>query len=751
MNFAEAVKRLAPSLEGEIRLDTATRQAYATDASVYQQVPAAVALPKSVSDLQQLIHLAGETGVGLIPRAAGTSLAGQVVGPGIIVDLSRHFNRILEINRDQQWARVQPGVVRDELNLALIEQGLMFGPETSTSNRAMIGGMVGNNSCGANSIVYGSTRDQTIEIEGLLSDGSLARLGPIDTDQLARLAEREPNCLADQLTVDTYRLLGDSAVQEEIVRRFPKPTIRRRNTGYALDRLIECHAYGRGDEPFNLCQLVAGSEGTLMLVTEVKLRLHHLPPPKSALQCAHFNSVQEALQATQIAMQFQPYACELMDRLIIEGARRNLEQADNLDFVQGQPAAILVTQFRGASEADVAQQFQALQRKLETAGLGTAYPVLWGPAAERVWSVRKVGLGVVSNLPGDEKPVAVVEDTAVDLADLPAYIADFQKQIEQTYDVSCVHYAHAGSGELHLRPVLNLKRAEGVRKFRQIATDVARLVGDYRGSLSGEHGDGRLRAEFIEQMVGQQAYQWMRQIKQIWDPANLFNPQRIVDPPPMDQQLRYQVNQIQSKPDTIFDFESTGGMLGAAELCSGSGDCRKTALMGGTMCPSYMATRDEMDSTRARANLLRQSMTGQQGAKAPFDQVGVKQILDLCLSCKGCKRECPSNVDMAKLKAEFMQGYHDLHGLPWRTRLMASSHVWWQRASKVPWVYHLFTQTRGLSHLTKRVLGIHPARSVPRISNPTLSRWLKQRQPHPNAGKRGAVWLFVDEFTDYLD
>ncbi|MCH2181442.1 MAG: FAD-binding protein [Mariniblastus sp.] len=751
MNFAEAVKRLAPSLEGEIHLDPATRQAYATDASVYQQVPAAVALPKTVSDLRQLIQLARQTGVGLVPRTAGTSLAGQVVGPGMIVDLSRHFTRILEINAAQQWVRVQPGVVRDELNLALAEHGLMFGPETSTSNRAMIGGMVGNNSCGSNSIRYGSTRDQTIEIEGLLSDGSLARLGPVDAEQLERLSTHEPGCLADRITADTYRLLQDPEVQEEIVRRSPKASIHRRNTGYALDRLIECDAFGRGTQPFNLCRLIAGSEGSLMLATEVKLRLHRLPPPESALQCAHFDSVQEALQATQIAMQFQPYACELIDRLIIEGARRNLQQSDNLDFVQGQPAAILVTQLRGANRSDVEQQFHSLQTKLEKAGLGTAYPVLSGQAAERVWSVRKAGLGVVSNVPGNEKPVAVVEDTAVDLADLPAYIADFHEQIEQAYEVSCVHYAHAGSGELHLRPVLNLKREEGVQKFRHIATDVARLVQHYRGSLSGEHGDGRLRAEFIEQMVGPQVYQWMRQVKQIWDPQNVFNPQRIIDPPPMDKQLRYQVNQAESEPNTIFDFATTGGMLGAAELCSGSGDCRKTALMGGTMCPSYMATRNEMDTTRARANLLRQSMTGQQGSTAPFDQADVKQVLDLCLSCKGCKRECPSNVDMAKLKAEFLQGYYDLHGLPWRTRMMAASHVWTRRASKAPWLYHFFTQTPGLSRLVKRLLGIHPDRSIPRISHPTLGRWLEKHQPHPNAGQRGSVWLFVDEFTDYLD
>ncbi|MDG2185589.1 MAG: FAD-linked oxidase C-terminal domain-containing protein [Mariniblastus sp.] len=751
MKFAEAVNRLAPSFQGELHLDPTTRKVYATDASVYQEIPAAVAIPKTVEDLQRLIQLAHQTGVGLIPRTAGTSLAGQVVGPGIIVDVSRHFTRIMEINRAEKWVRVQPGVVRDELNLVLSEQGLMFGPETSTSNRAMIGGMVGNNSCGSNSIVYGSTREQTIEIQGLLSDGSLATLGPLDVESLSQLAATEPSTLADRIIRQTYQMLKEPSTQQEIFRQFPKPSIHRRNTGYALDQLIQCDAFGQGSEPFNPCRLIAGSEGTLMMITEIKLRCHELPPPEAAVQCAHFNSVHQALQATRIAMRFQPYACELIDQLIIEGARRNIGQSENLDFVQGQPAAILVTQLRGDTVDGVAKRFDELKHELVKAGLGTAYPVLSGTAAQRVWSLRKAGLGVVSNAPGDDKPVAVVEDTAVDLADLPAYIAEFDQQIQEQYGVTCVHYAHAGSGELHLRPVLNLKQAGDVEKFRQIATDVAQLVQRYRGSLSGEHGDGRLRAEFIEAMVGKRVYQWMRQIKQIWDPQNVFNPHRIVDPPPMDEQLRFQIDQDQKQPATVFDFQSTGGMLGAAELCSGSGDCRKTAAIGGTMCPSYMATRNEMDTTRARANLLRQSMTGQQSPAAPFDQPEVKQVLDLCLSCKGCKRECPSNVDMAKLKSEFLQGYYDLHGIPWRTRLMAANHVWNHWASKAPWLYHLATQTPGLSRWVKRLAGCHPDRSIPRISSPTVGRWFKKRRPHPNAGKRGSVWLFVDEFTDYLD
>ena len=751
MKFADAIKRLAPSFKGELHLDATTRKIYANDASVYQEIPIAVAVPRTLEDLQHLIQLAHDTDTGLIPRTAGTSLAGQVVGPGIIVDLSRYFTKILEINTAEKWVRVQPGVVRDELNLALAKHGLLFGPETSTSNRAMIGGMVGNNSCGSNSIIYGSTREQTLEIQGLLSDGSLTTLGPLSATRLRQLIKSEPNTLANRILRDSYQLLANPSVQQEIIRRFPKPSIDRRNTGYALDRVIDCDAFSNCSKPFNLCQLIAGSEGTLMMITEIKLQLHELPPPETAVQCAHFDSIEEALQATQIAMQFQPYACELIDHLIIAGARRNLGQSENLNFVQGEPAAILATQFRGTTTKEVADQFFALKTALEEAELGTAFPLLSGADVQQVWSLRKAGLGVVSNMPGDSKPVAVIEDTAVDLIDLPAYIAEFDQRVQQRYDITCVHYAHAGSGELHLRPVLNLKRADDVQKFRHIANDVAQLVHRYHGSLSGEHGDGRLRGEFIEQMVGKQVYQWMREIKTIWDPQNIFNPNRIIDSPPMDQQLKYQIDQPESRPKTIFDFESTGGMLGAAELCSGSGDCRKTAVMGGTMCPSYMATRNERDTTRARANLLRQSMTGDSSPDAPFDQREIKQILELCLSCKGCKRECPSNVDMAKLKAEFLQGYYDRHGTPWRTRWLAASHVWSHWASKVPWLYHLVTQSPGLSRGFKWLAGFHPNRSLPRISTPTFRHWYRKHTAHPQAGARGKVWLFVDEFTNYLD
>ena len=750
-DFANAVRHLAPTFEGELHVDAKMRQVYATDASVYQQVPAAVAIPKTVEDLQRLVGLSQQTGVGLIPRTAGTSLAGQVVGSGVIVDVSRYFTNIIEINPAEQWVRVEPGVVRDELNLVLADHGLMFGPETSTSNRAMIGGMVGNNSCGSNSIVYGSTREQTMSVRGVLSDGSLAEFGPLEPEQLQQLGEANSPLLADQILVGMYALLNDPETRQEIIREFPKPSIHRRNTGYALDRLIDCNAYGEEGPPFNPCQLIAGSEGTLLLITEIKLRCHPLPPSQSAVQCVHFDSLDQALQATRLAMRYQPYACELMDRLIVEGARRNLEQFENLQFIQGDPAAILATELRGETDAEIRQQFDSLEKELRDASLGTAYPVLFGDEARRVWSLRKAGLGVVSNLPGDHKPVAVIEDTAVDLADLPAYIAEFGQDIQKRHQISCVHYAHAGSGELHLRPVLNLKSREGRRSFRQIATDMVELVQRYKGSLSGEHGDGRLRSEFIERMVGPRNYDVMRQIKSLWDPNHLLNPKRIVDPPPMDEQLRFEADPIQSQPSTLFDFQSTHGMRGAAELCSGSGDCRKSALMGGTMCPSYMATRNELDTTRARANLLRQSMTGSHDPDAPFNQIDVKEILELCLSCKGCKRECPSNVDMAKLKAEFLQGYYDRNGTPWRTRLIAASHRVSHWASKIPWFYHWLTQSEPVSRLTKRLAGFHPKRSLPRISHPTFRDWFRQRDPHTNAGRQGSVWLFVDEFTNYLD
>ncbi len=749
--FEAAFKELGTRFDGQLHLDRLTRKLYATDASAYQELPQAVAFPKTEPDIQQLIELANRFQVGLIPRTAGTSLAGQVVGNGIVVDVSRYFTSILEINPHERWVRVQPGVIRDELNRALQPHGLLFGPETSTANRAMIGGMLGNNSCGSNSVVYGSTREHTLEVSGFLSDGSRATFGPLPSDQLQQACEGDS--LQARIYRQTLELLQPAEVRQCIVDQFPHPDIHRRNTGYAIDMLIDCNAFdSSSDRPFDFCQLLAGSEGTLFFATEIKLNCLPLPPPVSGLQCAHFESVDEALRATSIALEFEPYAVELMDHLIIEGARRNLEQQPNVEsFVQGEPRAILVTDLRGDSEADVLQRTGRLQQRLSEASLGYHYPVVFGADAKKVWEVRKAGLGVVANIPGDAKPVAVIEDTAVAVADLPNYIRDFNQILDSEFGLSCVHYAHAGSGEIHLRPILNLKTADGNRDFRRVAQRIADLVKQYRGSLSGEHGDGRLRGEFLEQMIGSENYQLIKQVKRIWDPVGVFNPDKIVDTPPMNTGLRYEPGQSTRELETVFDFSAEQGIQRAAELCNGTGDCRKLATTGGTMCPSYMATRNERDTTRARANLLRQVLTEPVDPQRPLANEELKQVMDLCLSCKGCKRECPTNVDVGKMKAEFLQAYQDVHGVPTRSRRIAGFASQMKLAAKVPWLYNALVTSRLTSGLVKRFLGFAVERSLPRLHRQTLRRWFATHRPAPAAGSRGKVVLFCDEFTNYND
>ncbi|MEL7497133.1 MAG: FAD-linked oxidase C-terminal domain-containing protein [Planctomycetota bacterium] len=750
--LAASLLRLQAELDCELRLDHLTRTIYSTDASAYQETPLAVAFPKNESQIRKLILFARQHGLGLIPRTAGTSLAGQVVGSGIVVDVSRHFCQILEIDSQAKTVRVQPGVIRDELNQELAKHGLLFGPETSTANRAMIGGMVGNNSCGSNSVVYGSTRDHTLELRGLLSDGTVATFRAVSSAEIVEKLDEQRGDEEARIYQQTIALLDDESVQDEIRKEFPKSEIDRRNTGYAIDLLIAGQPFSNGsDRPFDFCKLLAGSEGTLFFVTEIKLNCVPLPPPVSGLQCAHFESVDEALRATLEAVKFQPYAVELMDHLIIEGAMRNREQRENASFIDGTPGAILVTEIRGQSRGDVTQVTDCLEQSLREQSLGYHFPVLFDDETRKVWDLRKAGLGIVANIPGDEKPVAVIEDTAVAVADLPDYIREFNQILNAEFGLECVHYAHAGSGEIHLRPILNLKTQQGNDDFRRVAKRIATLVKAYRGSLSGEHGDGRLRGEFLAQMVGEKNYQLIRQIKSIWDPQNVFNPQKIVDTPPMNTGLRYRPGQATHELETVFDFSAEQGLQRAAELCNGSGDCRKTERTGGTMCPSYMATRNEADTTRARANMLRHVLTNPDDASAPLNNDDLYQVMDLCLSCKGCKRECPSNVDIGKMKAEFLQAYYDTNGVPKRATRIANYATQMAWASNVPWLFNWLVSNRWTSSWIKRIAGFSQHRSIPKLQRQTLRRWFAKHQPHAHAGSRGKVILFCDEFTNFND
>ena len=740
-------RALAARLAGELRWDGMTRALYATDASVYREMPQAVALPKTEADLRELILFAREHRTSLIPRTAGTSLAGQVVGPGIVVDVSRHFTRILEINPAERWVRLQPGVVRNELNLALRPHGQFFAPETSTQNRAMLGGMAGNNSCGANSLVYGSTRDHLLEVRALLSDGSAAVFGPVAAAEFA--ARCEGRTLEATVYRNAHRLLGDEAVRAEIAQHFPRPGLHRRNTGYAVDLLAACAPFAAGGPPFNFCRLLAGSEGTLAFVTELKLNLVPLPPAEGALVCVHCRDLAEALQVNLVALRHRPHGSELIDRYILECTKASPEQNHNRFFVQGDPGAILIVEFRADTHATVEAAAAIFLAELRTAGLGFHHPVVTGPDQEHVWDLRKAALGLLGNLPGDAKPVNFIEDTAVGPTDLPAYVAEVEALLQQ-HGLATVYYGHAGAGELHIKPILNLRDAADRRKFRAVATEVAALVKKYGGSFSGEHGDGRLRGEFLESLVGKKNYALFREIKKAWDPAGIFNPGKITDTPPMDAAFRDDHGRVPPAVATVLDFSAAGGFLHAAEKCTGSGDCRKSHLMGGTMCPSFMATRSEQDTTRARANILREVLTRSDRAR-PLDSDAVAAVMDLCLSCKACRTECPSNVDVARLKAEWQQQFHDARGVPLRTWLFANSLLLLRWASDIPSLYNWIVTYYVTSGLVKKIAGIAAGRSLPSLHTTTLRRWHRRYANPSGAFPHGRVHLFCDEFTDLLD
>lgn len=744
----EKLQSLASGFEGEIYSDELMRTLYATDASAYREVPLAVAFPRTEADIQKLIQFASINNTSLIPRTAGTSLAGQVVGAGIVVDVSKYFTNIIELNAEEHWVRVQPGVIRDELNMYLRPHGLYFGPETSTANRAMIGGMVGNNSCGSNSLVYKSTREHTLEVVGFLSDGTKTSFKALSFDDF--IAKCELSSLEGAVYRQIRSFLGDYTNQQEIRSHFPKESIDRRNTGYAIDILLKSDPFTAGGDPFNFCKLICGSEGTLFFLTEIVLNVNALPTNPSGLLCVHFRSLDDALRANLIALEHKPLVSELMDHYILECTANNLEQRQNRFFVEGAPEAILIIEYDGVDEHAVREKVSQVELAMRGAGLGYYFPLILGKEKKKVWDLRKAGLGLLSNTPGDDKPVAVIEDTAVAVEDLPAYITAFN-EILNRYNLYAVHYAHAATGELHLRPIINLKTNEGNRLFRDIAMEIAALVKRYNGSLSGEHGDGRLRSEFIPFMIGDHNYQLLKAIKELWDPKGIFNPGKIVNSPSMNTFLRYEPAMARRKFETVFRY-SGQDILGHAEQCNGSGDCRKTQLSGGTMCPSYMATRNEKDTTRARANTLREFLTHSE-KRNPFDHPEIKEVMDLCLSCKGCKIECPSSVDMAKLKADFLQQYYDANGVPLRSRMIGHVDKLMGLMSSIPMLYNWAVSNPVLGKLVKRAIGFAEERSLPILASTTLREWfLKRDKPLLNlAEKRGELYFFCDEFTNYND
>ncbi len=707
--------RLAGEIRGDLYTDTTQRILYATDASAYREIPLAVTRPAGSDDIKKIIAFARREGTSVIPRGAGTSLAGQVVGPGIVIDISKYLNRILEFNAAERWVKVEPGVILSELNLYLAPYGLQFGPETSTANRCCMGGMLGNNSCGAHSLIHGSVRDHILEVDAILSDGTEAHFGALTKEEFSAKCDGDPSLLETRIYLNLRDTLSDSRNVEEIRKEFPHPELRRRNNGYALDSLMMTDPFTGNGEKLNLCRLLAGSEGTLAFTTAMKLNLVPVTEQKTGLLCAHFSSLQDAVRANIIALRHNPAAIELIDDYILNCTKDNIEQSRNRFFVKGDPKIILIIEITRPAVAEIEKTAAAMEEDMTVAGYGFHFPLVTEPdEMARVWELRKAGLGVLLNIPGSKKSVQVIEDTAVLPELFPDYIAEAGEVLEK-YGLSCAYYAHIATGELHLSPLLDLKDPDDIRTFHGLAEDIARLVKKYRGSLSGEHGDGRLRGEFIPLMLGLHNYGLLKEVKRTWDPYNLFNPGKITDTPPITENLRYPAGVMTRVPGLVFEFPEEEGLLYATEKCSGSADCRKSALMGGTMCPTFMATGDEDKSTRARANILREFLT-RSDKKNRFDHEEIYRVMDLCLSCKACKSECPSNVDVAKFKAEFMQHYYDIHHVPFRAWLIA----WLPRLYAPGMMVRPITNFLTGTSLFKRMIGFSVRRPIPSLSPVTL-------------------------------
>ncbi len=767
----------------KICTDTLHRIAYSTDASIYREVPFGVAYPKTEDEIVELLSTAREKNTCLIPRAGGTSIAGQVVGSGIVVDISSHFNKIIDIDVENKTAIVQPGVVRDELNIALKPYGLFFSPETSTSNRCCIGGMFGNNSCGTHSLVYGSTRHHVIAAKGILSDGTQETFKEYSVSELeSRFGNRfwtkpKSESLVESIYSQLLCLAFNKDVLEVIDKSYPDKSLRRRSCGYAIDEVIE----GLRDEgiplaerKINLCRLLAGSEGTLAFITEITVTLDPLPLPFALMLCAHCDTLQKCFEANIVALKSNPEAIELIDRPILRLSEDNLSQRDNRFFIKGDPAGILCIEMRGCTEEQLLDKVATAEKALKDSGLVYHIARIGGKDISRVYGLRKAGLGLLNGMKGDAKPVGVIEDTAIPPERLGAFVSDLDQMLGQL-NLNCVYYGHISTGELHLRPIINIKTVAGREKFRKVAYETALLVRKHKGSLSGEHGDGRLRGEFIPLVYGVKAYDLMRDVKHTWDPTGIFNLGKIVDTPPMDASLRFDIGQKyaieKSLTDgtTFFNWKAafdectiTGAsgvtsqchaLMCSIEQCNGAGDCRKSALIGGTMCPAYKVSRNELMTTRARANVLRELLTNQSTCSDfAFTSPELKEVLDSCLACKGCRSECPSNVDMTRIRAELLQHRYDKVGTPIRVRLIALNATLSQMGMMAPWFYNKVVSCNLSSAIIKRVLHFATERQIPRLSRHSM-RYLvnASKSKHHGEYPNGKVYLFADEFTNFLE
>ena len=766
LDSAAFERELRAALRGEVHFDLMSRGLYATDASHYQMLPACVVVPRDEADCLQAVRVAGRYGVPITPRGAATSLSGQTFGPGMVLDVSKYMDQILEVNTSQQWVRVQPGIVRDRLNAQLAPHRLQFAPDPATGNRATVGGMIGNNSSGMRSVVYGKTIDHVLSCKIALADGTVLHCESVDEAEWQRRAQGTSREAA------LYRGLQDiiDRNREEILARYPK--VMRRVSGYNLDEFVDGAGYtgpigGRdlaGHRRWNLSNLIVGSEGTLAVVLEAKLRLIPVPGA-TALAIGHFHDPIEALRHVPAILRQQPSAVELLDQVVIGEALVNAATRELARFLEGAPQAVLLVEVFGQDANDAQRRIAALVQSLQAQGIGYAWPLRTDPQGQAdVWAVRKTGLGLISNVQGPVKGQAVVEDACVPVEVLADYIQRLRDYCRERH-VRSTMYAHASVGVIHFRPMLDLHLPEDRQKLVDIAQRAFALVCEYGGTFAGEHGDGVLRGQFIPQAFGQRLYTAFQQVKQLFDPQHLMNPGKILDTPSMVSHLRYGEQYQPSDRPTEFHYREQGGFRLAVEQCNGVGACRKLAL--GTMCPSYMATRDEEATTRGRANGLRLALSGQLGPDA-LSSDRLQEVLALCLACKSCRSECPNAVDMARLKSEALQMHHDQHGVPWGFHLIGRMPLTARLvAGPLAHVVNLVAQLPGYGWLLEKLAGIDRRRSLPRFATRSLTSLLKDRRGDGSAnrpGRRedparrdlasaglGQVVLFDDTYANYLE
>ena len=725
---------LRKTITGDIKFDSYSRMLYSTDASIYQMEPIGVVLPRNTEDVIATMQICSDSKTIFLPRGGGTSLAGQTVNHGVVVDFTKYMNRILSINPEERWAIVEPGITIDALNAGLKPYGLYYTPDPTTKSRATIGGSLGNNSCGAHSVVYGKTSDQVLELDVILSNAEHVHFNTIEENALQSILSSKPDSLEKRIYTETLRLASEH--REEIDRRYPR--IQRRVSGYNLDFL-------RDNKPVNLSNMIVGSEGTLGTITAAKVKLEPIPT-NIGLAIVHFKDLFESMEATVMILDHGPSAVELVDKMILDRSKSSLGLSRQTTFIEGDPEAILLVEFFGENMKEVESKIDNMNQALQKRNLSYACSKALRPEEQRsAWAIRSAGLGLLMSVKGDSKPLPFVEDTAVSPERLPEYVRRFDS-IVKSHNTYAGYYGHASVGCLHIRPMINIKTQSGLRDLVSISDQISDLVLEFNGSMSGEHGDGIVRGVWTEKMLGSTLYQAFKDLKNSFDPDNILNPGKIINTPPMTENLRLGPDQTVNEPTTVFDFSKDQGFTRAIEMCNGVGECRK--YMTGTMCPSYMATLDEEHSTRGRANALRSVLSGKIPS-ATFASKGLFDVMDLCLECKACKAECPSQVDMAKLKYEFLNIYYKENGYPLRARIFANigdlSKIGSALAPVSNWLSNL-----GITRwILDKYLNIDKRRPLPKFVNKSFQKTFASNLGPGETTTRGKVVLFNDTFMNY--